>query len=110
MYLWCRGHDDLREFLGPTAFARPANGTFGNVKKDSFVGPRYIDWDGGLTRNFGIRENTKLQFRAEYINLLNHTNLGDPTRHSLLRIRTDHFRYCAAYRATVAETHLLTSN
>jgi hypothetical protein len=66
-------------YLDPTAFARPANDTFGNLKKDSFVGPRYIDWDGSLKREFGLgRESTKLEFRAEYFNLLNHTNLGDP--------------------------------
>jgi hypothetical protein len=65
-------------YLDPQGFARPAAGTFGNVKKDSFVGPRYIDWDGSLTRTFGITERTSLQFRAEYFNLLNHTNLGDP--------------------------------
>lgn len=65
-------------YLDPTAFARPAVGTFGNVKKGSFVGPRYIDWDGGLTRTFGLDNRAKLQFRADYFNLLNHTNLGDP--------------------------------
>ena len=37
-------------FLDPDAFAKPAADTFGNVKKDSFVGPRYVDWDGSLTR------------------------------------------------------------
>jgi hypothetical protein len=31
-----------------------------------------------LARRFPIREGTYLQFRAEYFNLLNHTNLGDP--------------------------------
>jgi hypothetical protein len=66
-------------YLDPTAFAKPANDTFGNVKKDSFVGPRYINWDGGLTREFPIKERNRLLFRAEYFNLLNHTNLGDPT-------------------------------
>jgi hypothetical protein len=80
-------------YLDPTVFSRPANDTFGNVKKDSFVGPRYIDWDGSLTREFGIVESTKLLFRAEYFNLLNHTNLGDPnltqTSASFGRITTD---------------------
>jgi hypothetical protein len=66
-------------YLNPTAFAKPANDTFGNVKKDSFVGPRYIDWDASLTRSFGLhREGAELRFRAEYFNLANHTNLGDP--------------------------------
>jgi len=32
-----------------------------------------------LKRDFGLgRENTNLEVRAEYSNLLNHTNLGDP--------------------------------
>ncbi|SEG70518.1 Carboxypeptidase regulatory-like domain-containing protein [Bryocella elongata] len=66
-------------YLDPTAFATPALDTFGNVKKDSFVGPRYVDWDASLTRNFKLYEHTTFQFRAEYFNLLNHTNLGDPT-------------------------------
>ena len=49
------------------------------MKKDSFVGPRYINWDASLTRGFGLgREGTELRFRAEYFNLANHTNLGDP--------------------------------
>jgi hypothetical protein len=65
-------------YLDPTGFATPALDTFGNVKKDSFVGPRYSDWDASLTRNFHIYKTSAFQFRAEYFNLLNHTNLGDP--------------------------------
>jgi hypothetical protein len=81
-------------YLDPTAFSRPANGTFGNVKKDSFVGPRYVNWDASLTRGFGLgREGTELRFRAEYFNLANHTNLGNPnlqfTSTSFGRITSD---------------------
>jgi hypothetical protein len=81
------------KYLDPTAFAEPALDTFGNIKKDSFVGPRYFDWDASLTREFPIREATQLYFRAEYFNLLNHTNLGDPnltqTSASFGRISSD---------------------
>lgn len=80
-------------YLDPTAFTKPANDNFGNVKKDSFVGPRYVDWDESLTRDFPIKERTKFQFRAEYFNLLNHTNLGTPnvseTSASFGRITSD---------------------
>jgi hypothetical protein len=80
-------------YLNPTAFATPALDTFGDVKKDSFVGPRYIDWDASLTRDFPIKDATRLNFRAEYFNLLNHTNLGDPnltqTSASFGRISSD---------------------
>ena len=48
------------------------------MKKGSFRGPGYADWDASIARMFPFTERTSLQFRAEYFNLLNHTNLGDP--------------------------------
>lgn len=54
--------------------------SYGNVVKGSFTGPQYNDWDVSLIRNFPIYEATQLQFRAEYFNVLNHTNLGDPNQ------------------------------
>jgi hypothetical protein len=42
------------------------------------VGPGFAEWDASLARRFPIREASYLQFRAEYFNLLNHANLGDP--------------------------------
>jgi hypothetical protein len=47
--------------------------------KGSFVGPHYVDWDASVARKFVVTERTSLQFRAEYFNMLNHTNLGDPS-------------------------------
>ena len=42
------------------------------------MGPDYADWDASIARKFPFSERTNLQFRAEYFNLLNHTNMGDP--------------------------------
>jgi hypothetical protein len=42
------------------------------------VGPRYVDWDASIARKFPVYKQANLLFRAEYFNLLNHTNLGDP--------------------------------
>ncbi len=74
-----------KSYLNPAAFtvnttyaANPAL-AYGNVIKNSFVGPRYTDWDAGLQRYFKITERVNLQFRAEYFNLMNHTNFGDPS-------------------------------
>ena len=67
-----------RSFMNITAFSQPAPGTFGNVGKGSFQGPGYVDWDAGLYRMFPVFKESTLQFRAEYFNLLNHTNLTDP--------------------------------
>jgi hypothetical protein len=52
--------------------------TYGSVIKNSLVGPGYTDWDTALQRYFNFTERINLQFRAEYFNVLNHTNFGDP--------------------------------
>jgi hypothetical protein len=65
--------------LNPASFENPtAAGTFGSFQKGALVGPQYADWDASLTRKFAFNERTYLQFRAEYFNLPNHTNFGDP--------------------------------
>jgi hypothetical protein len=73
-----------KSFLNPAAFtvnptyaSNPAL-AYGNVVKGAYVGPRYTDWDAALHRNFQFSEKVGLQFRAEYFNLMNHTNFGDP--------------------------------
>jgi hypothetical protein len=75
-----------KSWLNPASFTNnlppvaPAlTPTYGNIVKGSFVGPRYTDVDGAIARNFPIKESVVLQFRAEYFNLFNHTNFGDPT-------------------------------
>jgi hypothetical protein len=46
--------------------------------KGSFRGPGYFDWDAGMVRSFPIRESDSFQFRAEYFNVINRDNLGNP--------------------------------
>jgi hypothetical protein len=56
----------------------PATGTFGNVKRDSLTGPRLSELDFSAVKDSQIREGLGLQFRAEFFNVLNHTNLLTP--------------------------------
>ena len=74
------GAANCKPWLNTASFTSPANnsGNFGNVVKGSFAGPHYVDWDASLARKFPIKEASYLQFRAEYFNLMNHANLGDP--------------------------------
>jgi Carboxypeptidase regulatory-like domain len=65
-------------YLAPSSFTTPAAGTFGNVRKGYLRAPGYTDWDAGLQKLFDVTERYRFQFRAEYFNLLNHTNLGSP--------------------------------
>ena len=74
----CTTSVNCRNYLNPASFSNPATGGFGSITKGSYIGPHYVDWDASLARKFSIREQTFLQFRAEYFNLMNHTNLGDP--------------------------------
>ena len=66
-------------YLNPAAFTVPTAGGFGNVVKGSLRGPGYFDWDASLLRSFPLKGETSVQFRAEYFNLINRTNLLNPT-------------------------------
>jgi hypothetical protein len=75
----CAAGTHCKSYLNPASFANPTvAGTFGSIKKGAFVGPQFAGWDGSLARKFSVTERTYFQFRAEYFNLLNHTNFGDP--------------------------------
>ena len=66
------------QFFNPAAFSAPAYGTVGNLGRDTLTGPGYADWDLSLIKVTQITEKTRVQFRAEFFNVLNHTNLQTP--------------------------------
>ncbi len=66
------------QFFHPGAFAAPAYGTVGDVGRDTLTGPGYADWDLSLLKSTRLSERFRLQFRSEFFNVLNHTNLQTP--------------------------------
>jgi hypothetical protein len=62
------------------AFAAPPAYTFGDVGRNSVYGPGMQTLDLAVVRDFNLTERTKFQFRSEFFNALNHTNLGTPDR------------------------------
>jgi hypothetical protein len=56
------------------AFVDPALGSFGNVGRNTIESPGYRTWDLSIFKNFRTTEKTNLEFRAEFFNVLNHTN------------------------------------
>jgi hypothetical protein len=66
--------------MNPAAFATPAAFAYGNAGRNTVPGPGLQTLDLAMTRDFNITEKTKFQFRAEFFNALNHTNLGTPGR------------------------------
>jgi hypothetical protein len=66
------------QWYNTNAFVLPAFGTYGNLGRGVFTGPGLTEVDVSLFKNTGISERLRAQFRAEFFNVLNHTNLGTP--------------------------------
>ena len=65
-------------YISHDAFTYQPNGTFGNVGRNTFRGPKFVDVDAELSRFFPITERTKLDLRIEAFNALNHPNFDNP--------------------------------
>jgi hypothetical protein len=66
------------QFFNAAAFSAPAYGTVGNLGRDTLTGPGYTDWDLSLRKSTQVSESVRVQFRAEFFNVLNHTNFQTP--------------------------------
>jgi hypothetical protein len=62
-----------------TAFALPAQFTFGNASRNILRGPKFVSTDVSLSKMVGLGGPTKLQLRAEIFNLFNNVNFGNPS-------------------------------
>ncbi len=71
----------INEWFNTAAFVNPAKYTYGNVGRNDLRGPTYNNLDASVFRNFTIFRESSFQFRAEFFNILNHTNLGNPDAH-----------------------------
>ncbi len=71
------------QWFNPNAFLAPANtaangGFYGNVGRDTLIGPGLATWDFSVLKDTRIRERVNLQFRAEIFNLLDRANFNLP--------------------------------
>jgi len=66
------------EYFNPLAFIQPLAGTYGNVGRNILEGPSLKQFDFALAKRWSFSERLNLQFRSEFFNLLNHTNLNTP--------------------------------
>ncbi|HLX41978.1 MAG TPA: carboxypeptidase-like regulatory domain-containing protein [Bryobacteraceae bacterium] len=59
--------------------ATPPTGRVGTSGRNQYYGPGLANWDLTAIKSFPIwRERTRLTFRADFFNLLNHTNFANP--------------------------------
>lgn len=66
------------QWFNPSAFVIPAAGTWGDLGRGVYTGPGLADVDLSVFKNIPLSERVRLQFRSEFFNLLNRTNLGTP--------------------------------
>ena len=77
----CKNIAPCVDYLNTSAFASPANGSFGNAGKSSLDGPNFLNWDVGLFKNVPLgSERLRMRFELEFFNLLNRVNLSNPNQ------------------------------
>ncbi len=66
------------QVLGTGGFTKPAFDTFGNVVRNSFFGPKFVNVDLAVQKGFTVTERANVIFRTDIFNLFNHQNFGNP--------------------------------
>jgi hypothetical protein len=79
-------HPSIAEWFNTAAFVAPAQGTYGNARRNSIIGPGSKVFDMAFTKLFPLKESRMLEFRAQATNIFNipnyssiDTNLSSPT-------------------------------
>jgi hypothetical protein len=66
------------QYFDPNCFSLPAAGTFGNLPRNTIIGPGFGSLDFAVFKNITLGGGRRIQLRAEGFNLTNHVNLGLP--------------------------------
>jgi hypothetical protein len=66
------------QYFDPLVFARPLNGSLGDLGRNTVFGPGYQNWDISLYKNTKIGERVSTQLRFETFNTFNHTQFTNP--------------------------------
>jgi hypothetical protein len=73
----------VTSWFNPAAFANPAPGELGTLKRNAVVGPAYWNIDLAVSRLIALGGTQRVELRLESFNLLNHFNWGDPVAANL---------------------------
>jgi hypothetical protein len=73
------GGKSVAQWINPTAFAYPAGAVgYGTAPRNLFRGPGTWQIDLGTAKEIPLWERAHLEFRAEFYNVFNHPQLGQP--------------------------------
>ena len=64
--------------LGVGGFTKPAFGTFGNIQRNSFFGPKFANADAAVQKSFSVTERASVVARVDIFNVFNHQNFANP--------------------------------
>ena len=87
----CHCIDPTKQFvLNPAAWTNPSPGTFGTAAAyyNDYRDQRRPSEQVGFGRVFRLRERVTMQFRAEFYNVFNRTEMGNPTSSNSLATQT----------------------
>ena len=68
------------QYFDPAAFELQEAGLYGDVGRNTAIGPGLATVDFGVTKDFLIDEQRSVQFRAEFFNIFNRANFALPNR------------------------------
>jgi hypothetical protein len=74
------GPKTAERWFSTAVFSLPAAFTFGNNPRNSVIGPRFVNLDTSVQKDWALRESMNLQFRADVYDTLNHANFTLPGR------------------------------
>lgn len=72
-----------QHWYDPCAFSVPALGTYGDLGRNTIIGPGLGDIDMALEKVFKVTEAVNATFRFEMFNVLNHANFGLPSTNAV---------------------------
>jgi outer membrane receptor protein involved in Fe transport len=73
---------DVDRWFDTSVFVNPTSPTthFGSLGRNVVIGPRFNNTDFSVIKNTRLSEDVRVQFRAEFFDLFNHANFGQPGR------------------------------
>ena len=72
-------NQSIGHWFNPAAYANPSAGTFGNLGRNTLIGPGFANLDISLGKTFPLHwERLRLDVRADAFNGLNHINYANP--------------------------------
>ena len=74
---------DPARYFDPSAFVLQPAGFYGNLGRNTLIGPGLVKVDMSLNKKFRMTERSGLELRAEAFNLFNHPNFSIPSQRTV---------------------------